>query len=211
MGKIDTGFLVSIFILFCIFPSFTTNSDVSGQESDHYRESYIKQSNESWPQMVLYQNEGILYQDDYLEISLNLSHTDTLNNTESFASYELIIDNGSIMEIEQWDDYYFWFEEGSNFLFYSYPISLGSSFIVKPNEKDINFILSIHFYMLSADERVYHEEHTFWIIGEPEIIPGVDTIEGHEIMMIYLVSLAISVPILFIIHTKTNILSRRKG
>ena len=42
---------------------------------------------------------------------------------------------------------------------------------------------------------IYQEQHTFWIIGEPEVIPGTDLNEEIDIIEIYGLALVIAIMI----------------
>lgn len=211
MGKISCIFFGITLLLSILFPFFPLATYVSGQESNHFWESQIIQSNESWPQMVIYQERDVFYQDEYLEMTLNLSHIDILTNYDNFTQYEFVIESGTIFETEDGDYYYYGTNDDMERLTNQYPTSMDSIYILKPFERDINFRLSVNFYVSDQYRRIYHEEHIFWIVGEPVIIPRISPNDNLNIMVIYLGSISVSIFIIAIIHLKLNIISKRRG
>jgi hypothetical protein len=209
MGKIDYVIFIVILISFTTSCSIVPASNVIAQESEPNWDVQITQSNESWPRMILYENMEVFYQNEYLESTLNASHSDIFNDTDSITNFEFIIDEGVISEFEEKRNYYYELNHGMAHLTRQYPASLDNIFVIKPLEHDTNFHMNITFRILGEQEEIYLEKHVLWIIGEPIIIPGIDP--NGNVILIYMGALITSVILVAVVHGVFQELPRRKG
>ena len=152
----------------------------------------VSQSDKEWPRILHYNLSTVLYQNEILEFFF-------LESYDVYTNINLTVVNGTFVHDN--DDYY----EYMNYDYYQYMggnvdgssyISPNKKYHLIPNQLDINFELVLNVSIWRNEEEIYSEEHTFWIVGEPEIIPGVDLNEDVNLSEIYLKALWVSILII---------------
>ncbi len=199
MENYRSGFLVIILSFILLFSYHNLNcSNVTGQNLGHSWHSEITQSNTSWPELITYQEGYVFYQDFYLECAVNQSLSNTFDDFLSSTDYELTVNNGVIWDYnDNTRNYYYWRDwesllEGDNIG------PSGTPYTLKPLELDRNFEMTLTIVISNGTMELYTEEHTFWIIGEPEVISGIDFDSG--IMTIYIFIIIISIITVAVVH-----------
>ncbi len=178
----------------------------SPSKEEEYWRDVVVQENSSWPVMLNYTPLTAFYQDTFLACNVN--------TTEAIAGCWRNIScwNGKIgWDVEHYYGYY------SNFITrYSLPpMEYNFTFKLKPDELDRNFNMTVHIEIGNDTGVSYCENHTFWVVGTPEIIPGRNIFDDVDIWEIFWVSLIIEGPIagvITVIHVRrrhSNLQNRR--
>jgi hypothetical protein len=182
---------------------------VSGQGNDDNEPVHIAQSNESWPIMIVYGKKDVYFQDEFLECLLNRSIPGELVSIINQMDLQLLIDNGNLTEYEEPRNVYYYNRNMPSWIRRDYGVFQSRYYVLKPQELDRNFEMTLTFTIWDQNMEIYREDHVFRIIGEPELIPGIDPNKDSNVHIIYSLSFLVSVIAILVGH-RVFIIPRRK-
>ena len=178
---------MSLFLLIVLFiktPHYTqaeSTLNFLNDTSIGYWHSSVIQNNESRPIVMQYDELYTFYQDEFLQFTLS-------NINYPYTKIQFTVTNGSVGILRD-RDY-------NNCLDWEIELHVtdfqNQYYCLTPEDLHINFDMKFMIKVLNGTEQIYSEEHTFWIVGEPEVIPGEDPNEDIDIRNIYLSTLITS-------------------
>ena len=158
-----------------------------------------------------YEDLPIFNQSDFLDFFLNTELVDVENVT-----IILLVENGTVFVNEEYDEYgdrydydyrYDWYDGYGPDTLEIQPFESFRNFTLKPDEPDENFNLVFTIQIIKDTLEVYSEVHTFWVVGEPVVIPGENVLNNVNIIRIFSISLVVGIVIaviVFFIYTTTK-------
>ena len=187
------------------------DSNVSGQDNDQPETVQITQSNESWPIMVVYELREVFFQDEFLECTITNLIPEEFDDILEIIALELNINNGNFSEYEGPRTYHEYYSSMRSHIRASFSVYRDRYYVLKPQELDINFEMTLTFMIWNGSQEIYREEHVFSVIGEPEVIPGIDPNKDSNINIIYSLSILISLVAVIVVHRLFRVPPRKKG
>jgi len=163
----------------------------------------MEKSDESRPTIITYSELDLFYQDNYLDFRIveDISRYDKVYIQVENGDFGIKTDNNSVYSYPRYLDFFFYGEDGPvNILKASYSIGRLNGYYLKPYEKDLNFNLTLRLVIIENDQITYMENHTFYIVGEPIVIPGDDINEGLPIWEFILLSITVSIIFWIIVY-----------
>ncbi len=158
--------------------------------------SRVEKSDESRPTMIGYTELDVFYQDDYLDFQI-------YEEIEGYDEVNIQVENGyfgvkdDYFVYDYYDSYYGYYlygDEGPvNILDTDFYLGEIYGYYLKPYEYNENFNLTLRLEIINDDESVYMETHTFYVMGEPIVIPGNEINEGFPIWEYVLLSITFSI------------------
>jgi len=164
--------------------------------ADYRWYSSIEKSDESRSTIINYSELDVFYQNNYLDFQIeeDISRYDKVYIQVENGDFGIWADNNSIYANNRYYGPFFYGERGPvNILEEDYYLGELNGYYLKPYEKDVNFNLTLKLVIIENDLITYMENHTFYIVGEPIVIPGDDINVGLPIWEFIILSITISI------------------
>jgi len=181
---------------------------------DHRWHSSVEKSDESRPTMIGYTELDVFYQDDYLDFQIyeEIDGYDEVNIQVENGYFGVKDDYHGYDYYDHYYDYYYYGEDGPvNILDSGFFMGQLYGYYLKPYEFDENFNLTLRLEIIDEGESVYLETHTFYVVGEPIVIPGNNINEGLPILEYVLLSITVSIIFWIIVYIIYIRIKKQRG